>query len=377
MRIAIISLPLHTNYGGVLQAYALRSYLVSQGHEVTVLDRKEKMPVPKGLRAPFIYAGRLLKRVMKGPSGPEVFRELRFRKELPVVAAKMQKFIDGEIAPRLVGWYDEIREGEYDAVIVGSDQVWRPLYFGKINDAFLEFASGWDVLRIAYAASFGTDALEYDYTALQECSELLSRFDSVSVREESAVKACAEWFDYDKAVHVLDPVMLLDAGVYGAIAESAAEHPAEGKVMTYILDRDTQKNHLVGFLAKAGGLEIYEMHSDSYDRSRSVEERVAPAVGEWIAAFRDAELVVTDSFHGCVMCILFHKPFVATGNAGRGNARLKSLLDMFGLDQYMVHGIDPEDDGSFFLQGPDWSGVDRILEEKRAFSTDFLKNSLK
>ena len=76
MRIAIISLPLHTNYGGVLQAYALRSYLVSQGHEVTVLDRKEKMPVPKGLRAPFIYAGRLLKRVMKGPSGPEVFREL-------------------------------------------------------------------------------------------------------------------------------------------------------------------------------------------------------------------------------------------------------------------------------------------------------------
>ena len=58
MRIAIVTLPLHTNYGGLLQAYALKTVLESMGHEATVLDRKVKMPLPPCLKAPFIYAKR-------------------------------------------------------------------------------------------------------------------------------------------------------------------------------------------------------------------------------------------------------------------------------------------------------------------------------
>ena len=71
-----------------------------------------------------------------------------------------------------------------------------------------------------------------------------------------------------------------------------------------------------------------------------------------------------------------HKRFIAVGNSRRGMARLKSLLDMFGLDMRLVHGIDPEDDGEYFLSEPDWETIDSILEEKRMASMAFLKDSL-
>ena len=100
MRLAVISLPLHANYGGVLQSYALKSELERMGHSVTVIDRKVKMPFPRWWKAPFVY----LKRAMK--SDVEVFREYRFRNEYPVVCRELIRFIEKEIAPRMVGVRD-------------------------------------------------------------------------------------------------------------------------------------------------------------------------------------------------------------------------------------------------------------------------------
>ena len=207
MKIAVVTLPLHTNYGGLLQTFALKSYLESLGHEVTVLDPKDKMPLPKWWKASFIYAKRALQRMAKGPAGPEVFREIRFRREYPYISAETQKFIDAYISPRVIRSYHDIQEGDYDAFVVGSDQVWRPRYFGRIEDAFLAFAKDWDVVRLSYAASFGTDSLEYEYFQVEECAGLLERFDGVSVREDAGVQMCQEWFDCDRAVQVVDPVL--------------------------------------------------------------------------------------------------------------------------------------------------------------------------
>ncbi len=369
MKIAIITLPLHTNYGGILQAFALKKVLECMGHEVSLLDLKVKMPAPGGLKAPFVY----LKRALKGR---EVFREKRYDRELPILSADLETFIVKNIKPVSIDSYSNIREGEYDAFVVGSDQVWRPLYFHPIEDAFLAFARGWDVKRVAYAASFGTDKLEYEYMQLEACAKLLSAFDGVSVREDSAVAHCAEWFDYEDAVHVLDPVMLLDADIYRKEAECAAERTAKGKIVTYLLDASDEKGHVVDFMGRVSGLDVHDVSILPYDKSRPVRDRVAPAVEIWLAAFADAEFIVTDSFHGCVLAILMHKRFVAVGNNRRGMARLSSLLTMFGLDMRLVQGIDPEDDGEFFMSDPDWGEIDRILEEKRKSSVEFLMNAL-
>lgn len=377
MKVAIVTLPLHTNYGGLLQAYALKSCLEELGHEATVLDKEEKMPVPKLYKAPFVYVRRMLGRLVKGADAPEVFRERRFKTELPVVGFNTKVFIDNHINPRVLRSFAQIGRDEYDAFVVGSDQVWRPRYFPGVEDAFLAFAKGWDVKRVSYAASFGTDELEFENPLLQQCTDLLQHFDAVSVREESGVRMCSEWFDRDDARHVLDPVMLLDVKRYHELASEAVHHPAKGKLVTYILDKDAHKQSVADFISSVSGLEIHDISVCPYDKEVPLENRIVPSLEQWMAGFADAEFIVTDSFHGCVLAILLHKRFVVVGNSSRGLSRMQSLVDMFGLDQRLVQGIDPEDDGEFFLSDPDWETVEAILAEKREECMEFLKNNLK
>jgi hypothetical protein len=77
------------------------------------------------------------------------------------------------------------------------------------------------------------------------------------------------------------------------------------------------------------------------------------------------------------MSILFHKPFIVLGNSSRGMARINSLLTLFGLEDRLVHGLDPEDDGEYYISGIDWDAVDAKLNEYRKLSIDFLKSNLK
>lgn len=376
MKVAIVTLPLHTNYGGLLQAYALKETLRQLGHEVTVLDREEKMPAPSGVKAPLIYARRMIRRMVKGGADMEVFREKRFKEELPVVSANTAAFVDRYINPRVIRSFGQIHQGEYDAFVVGSDQVWRPRYFPGVQDAFLAFTKNWDVKRVAYAASFGTSELEYESELLGKCVGLLGKFDAVSVREESGVRMCSEWFEREDAVHVLDPVMLLDAECYKALASNANEHHAKDKVATYILDKNAHKQSVIEFISSVAGKPVHDLSVSTYDRNLPLQSRVVPSVEQWLAGFADADFIVTDSFHGCVLSIMMHKRFVAVGNSSRGMARLQSLMNMFGLDQRLVHGIDPEDDGEFFLSEPDWGLIDAVLAQKREESIEFLCSNL-
>lgn len=375
MRVAIITLPLHTNYGGILQAYALKKSIEALGHSVDVIDRKCKMVLTPSWKMPLVYLKRALFNLK--PGGPEIFRERRILREYPVVSAQLTGFVSEEISPRMIDSYTEIAPGDYDAFVVGSDQVWRPKYFGRIEDAFLDFTSLWDVRRVSYAASFGTDHLEYELEQLYKCSSLLSTFDAVSVREASAVQMCDEWFDREDAVHVLDPVMLLTAEHYAHLAEMSSERPCKGKILSYVLDPDNSKKYILdrveGWLAK----ESHNAYVPDRDRNIPLEKRIVPSIRQWLSCFADAEFVVTDSFHGCVLSVLFHKPFIALANPGRGMSRILSLLESLGLDDRIVQGLDPDDDGEYYLSGIDWDDVDARLSEMKGKSIEFLRNALK
>ena len=377
MKIGIITLPLHTNYGGILQAYALKTVLDGMGHEAEVIDRMGKMVLPPSWKMPLIYAKRIFLNIAKPGKGPEVFRERRIEKEYPVVAAEVLKFINSGISPRVVRGYDELGVGEYDAMIVGSDQIWRPAYFGNIEDAYLKFAEKWNIRRIAYAASFGTDSLEYTYEQLQSCSRLLNRFDAVSVREASAVSLCDEWFEREDVQHVMDPVMLLSSDHYAGMAAASDLRPAKKKCLMYILDQTKDKMALcerIGHWFPSG---VYDVSVYPRDGHRPLSERIVPPMQQWISCFKDAEFVVTDSFHGCVMSLIFHRPFIVLGNLSRGLARINSLLEKFGLEDRLVHGLDPEDDGEYYMDPVDWEKVDGIMSEWRKESMDFLSRALK
>lgn len=376
MRIGIVTLPLHTNYGGILQAYALKSVLEGMGHTADVLDRTVKIVMIPGWKRPLVYMKRIFLNVISLGKGPEVFRENRLIRELPAVSKEIKPFIDREIHPRVIDGYSDLGIGEYDVFIVGSDQVWRPKYFGRIEDAFLDFTAKWNVRRVSYAASFGTEQLEYSYEQLERCARLLSRFDAVSVRERSAVQICDEWFDCEDAEHVLDPVMLLDPEAYLRIASGYTGGPAKGKMVSYILDPSPEKSHVSGKVAGWLDAEVFDVSVSPNDRTVPLADRVVPAMEKWLAAFADAAFVVTDSFHGCVLSILFHKPFIVLGNAGRGMARIDSLLEMTGLEDRLVYGLDPDEDGEYYLSDMDWDRIDAVIGSERQKSMDFLMKSL-
>ena len=247
MRIGILTLPLHTNYGGILQAYALQTVLERMGHEVSVITtpNKAKLPVWKW---PYSYPKRMIKKYILGKN-EHVFFESYYNRVYPIVGQHTLQFIDKYIHYFEVGKLLDLKENNFDAFVVGSDQVWRPMYYPtKIENAYLDFARDWNVKRMAYAASFGTSDWEYTAGQTRRCRELLRKFDVVSVREESAVGLCRKFLGVN-ASHVLDPTMLLDVQDYIDLVESANVPKSKGTLLYYILDETKPTTDLISRLA--------------------------------------------------------------------------------------------------------------------------------
>jgi hypothetical protein len=375
MKIGIFTLPLHTNYGGILQAYALQTVLEREGHHVEVIDVAP--PAPNLLLMPLRYLKRFIKKILLGRGC--VFIERKNRADKKIIRKYTDGFISKYIHQRAFRTLLDINPNDYDAIVVGSDQIWRKPYFrGSVSknvaDEFLAFTDGWRLKRVAYAASFGVDYCEYTEAELSEMSKCAKMFDAISVREDSGIKLCKDMLGVD-AKHVLDPTMLLDKSGYIKLIETSGIGKSRGNLFAYILDSTADKTDLVSRVAADKKLIPFEVHNPKVGNVNSkAEDRVQPPVEEWLRAFCDAEFVVTDSFHACVFSIIFGKPFIAVGNVERGMARFQSLLKMFGLESHLL--LNTGD----YCSSADYSlseGSEQRLAEMRCSSAEFLQNALK
>ena len=340
MRIGILTLPLHTNYGGILQAYALQTVLERMGHEVVVFDTPNKNFLPPLWKLPLSFAKRaILKFVGKTD---RVFIERYNNNVRSVITQYIQPFIDSNIHRKEIRSFKELKQEDFDVIVVGSDQVWRILYFPslwlgqQIENAYLDFAKNWNVKKIAYAASFGTENWEYDEEQTEKCKDLLCKFDAVSTREVDGIKLCKTKFDVD-ALLVLDPTMLLNMDDYITLLQKAKTPRSDGTLLNYILDDSEEIDILINKVATDNHLVPFSVNNQfEYDDSKPLQQRIKPSVETWLRGFNDAEFVITDSFHACVFSILFKKQFIVVGNKERGMSRFKSLLKMFGLEERLV-----------------------------------------
>lgn len=375
MRIGILTLPLHTNYGGILQAYALQTILERMGHKVVVFDKPPHWSLPI-LKLPYFFSKRLLlKYVLHKPI--KIFEEQYLNETYPVISQYTRLFIDKYIHRLLIGKFQSINREDLDAIIVGSDQVWRLRYFTwgygtYIENAYLQFARNWNILRIAYAASFGTDVWEYSSRQTRHCGKLLQRFNAVSVREKSGVRLCQEYLNVNNVQHVLDPTMLLESKDYVRLFQLADAPQSKGTLLNYILDESEEKKQLIKKIASQKNLIPFRVNSKVEDLNAPLKERIQPSVEEWLRGFYDAEFVVTDSFHACVFSILFKKPFIVYGNKERGLSRFKSLLSQFGLEDRLV--INCNDNK--ILGEIDYDRVYQKLGEMRTKSMNFIEESM-
>lgn len=302
MKVAIVTQPLMDNYGCLLQNYALQQALKQLGHEPVTIDFIPLLPFRK-------YVRNTLRVFFRGATYLPLFQKRR---------EPFDSFVRSHIATIPGGRkYRRRILDKYgiEAIVVGSDQVWRQIYNLKtIPDMFLGFARNFKGPRVAYAASFGIDSWDVPEKHWPFLARLAKRFTSVSVRESSGIRICRECLGVD-AVQMPDPVFLLPAGSYLDICRGVAVKD-EDYLAAYILDKDPETEAMIEEKAAAKGLEVRYFTSGK-DATLPVEE--------WLAYFCDASYVITDSFHGSVFAKMFGRPCEVIRNPKRGGSRFDYL----------------------------------------------------
>ena len=309
MRIGILTQPLKANYGGVLQNWALQQVLIKLGHEPITIDF-----LPRPSLSRFILSTVKSLILWFIPSKRREFIRWHYKR-----SPLFEKFVENKIKKTKVCHLysmDLVQKYHLDALIVGSDQTWRPLYNRSVlYDMFLRFAKDFNGKKIAYAASFGVDQWEFTEEQTRICSSLVQSFDAVSVREESGVRLCKEYLKIN-AIPVLDPTFLVEKEAYLKLCSHVPKRE-EAFLAAYVLDASSEVEDVIKEEARKMGIMV---------RRYSADATAELTVEEWISIFRDASFIVTDSFHGTVFSIIFGKPFRCVANIERGNARFIDLI---------------------------------------------------
>ena len=354
MRIAIVTQPLMSNYGGLLQNWAMQQSLIKiiPATEVITFDQVDSL-------APlYLRFGAKIKRILRkvsasSPHQPATDKFSVFRKKYINATTKAKglrdfRRFDSKFKP--------------NAIIVGSDQVWRPSMIFNLKANFLEFSKS--PIKIAYAASFGTDDTEYTQKQINIARAMIESFKSISVRESHGINLCNIYFSR-KAVQVLDPTMLLDSIDYHCI-EQPINDCCPSYIFTYILNSTELKRNVVSILTDIN--KIPEL-SAYYDKNGNInEKKMSP--GQWLWGIRNAQMVVCDSFHGVAFSIIYNIDFIVLLNPERGNSRIISVLEQFGLTDRICNDL------STPKKKIDWRAVNKKREEWISLSIDFLKKSL-
>lgn len=346
------------NYGCVLQNYALQTALKKIGHDPITLDY-----IP--YKSPFRILLSLVYTII-------LFFTKRRRTFAECFPIKRDKYVTSFINKNICVTHplrkyssSLINEYKLEGFVVGSDQIWRPVFNDDIiYDAYLKFTSHYDVKRVAYAASFGVSKWEYNTKETKECSLLAKRFNAISVREYSGVELCKNNLCVEAKV-VVDPTLLLEAREYRLLYKEG--NTMKGKyLLSYILTKSKDKESIVKTISKSMSCKTIDIR---------IKNKLKYSIEEWLELFDNAECVVTDSFHGTVFSIIFHKKFIVIDNPGRGSARIHTLLKEVGLDSRMRKEQDYID-STCISENIRWEDVDKRLEKARKEGVDFLMSAL-
>ena len=348
MKIGILTFHWASNYGAVLQAYALQEHLRQAGHAVEIINYQ---PVRVIVR---LKLGRVRERDIAGMVKTWRIRSFR-RRNLHLSRSRFYSSRALRLAPL-----------EYDAVVCGSDQVWNEWFVlwaepRPTLSYYLDFVPGGH--RVAYAVSFGTEKLT-DRVAALVAGEL-AKFSAIGVREDSG-QAIVKEFDIEAEV-VLDPTLLLERRVYDRLLslEDSRQVP---RLMTYLLHKNQEFANAIS----------------DYVRETHFVECVSPGgwvpvsgVEGWLAQIRGSQFVVTNSYHGVIFSIIYHKPFIVVPVAHSNmNGRIETLLGKLDLLGRIANDLDHEFLDRLVLGVIDWVSVDVELANLRAASTSFLSSAL-
>lgn len=385
------------NYGGLLQAYALQSFLNSQGYDsVQICYSKGKTDITSAKRISNMGnsegIGYIIKRMLRKVRN--TIRSLLYALEgnMLNVAPKIDerknavaRFRNDRIL-HTVKVYNEASIDEcteFDAFICGSDQIWSDVTsYNDLDRAYwLRFVPS-TKKKISYAASISRSKIPISMQS--KVKEALVDFDGISVREEKDKKNIEEIIS--KPVNwVLDPTLLLKRSDWEKVAKDTP-YKGERYIFAYLLGDKRKDRSCIKRFAKVTGCKIITIpylmgEYRPVDRFFGDIQYCNVSPEEWMTLIHDAQYVFTDSFHGTVFSILFNKPFYTfkrdnDHNKSSMNNRIYSLLDLFGLSERLITG--EEDPEQLLALSPiGYDQVMRVLEEERTKSKEYLMNALK
>ena len=364
MKFGILTQPLINNYGGILQNKKKKKTLKRLGvTSVTLNFAHRKLSLSK-----LHFIASFTKRCILKSLGhnfhfinPIKDDEFIFR-----TCPEQDRFITEYI--NKINLYEPLSNNsdvikDFDGFIVGSDQVWRPLYSPNILNFYLNFASD-SQIKISYSASFGTDIWEYSPEKTALIKNSAKRFNAISVREKSGITLCKKHLDVE-ATHVIDPTMLLSQHDYiNLFSRKEIQRNYKNKIVCYILDQNKIKHKFINSYAHRIGAEVEFIGIRECGNYQSIEH--------WLKAIYEAKFVITDSFHGTVFSVLFNKEFITLGNPHRGNTRIISLLDRFCINGRMTDGVDI----NFIPHQIDWNLVNSEIKNFKDLSLAFLISNI-
>lgn len=371
----LLSIPRYYNYGTQLQLFALKTAIEAAGYDCDVLDYVKRFVDP----APVV---RRMTNVLLNPHRIAIGVANRAYQRYVVARGReglrLSKQFEAETlnlsGPRYTEPDDFLATPpDYDAFVVGSDQLWNPL--GHLGDTafFLKFAP--PAQRIAYAPSVGVSRLDDEAQAwIRDGVEGLTH---LSVREETGARLVQE-VSGRRARVVVDPTLLVDAGRWEE--ESRPSRYGGGDyILQYTLAGDRYIRDRGDALARALGCRrvvIPKHRRDVLRMGRNVVNAWDVGPREFLDLFRGARFVLTDSFHGTLFSVRFGRPFYSFRRYGEESAafsRIEDFLGRIGLEDRIA---DRNSDRLDAHASPDFGRAHAVLDERIQESREFLERAL-
>lgn len=363
-RIGIITFHRAINYGAVLQTVGLYQTLKnmkkSSGIEIEIIDYRnafiEKMYSPF-----YSYNDSLIKSLVKVP----LYFGLKFSKK-----RKFMDFIKENVI--LSKKYTQMNindaETEYDIIITGSDQVWndRCAEFDAVY--FLNFVKE-SFKKNSYAASLGMKKIPQELE--KEYKERLQDFNNLSVREESANVKLTQLLERKDIQTVLDPTLICDEMMWKKMASELFAQ--EKYILLYMVNSPIELLEFAKKLSQKTGYPIYFISDKLFSRHKALNYLSNVSPQEFLGLIKNAEYVVTNSFHGTAFSIIFEKNFYVELNTNMGiNNRAKELLELTDLLERDIQYYEEIGISKII----NWNEVKRKLEIERKSSLDYLKQMI-
>lgn len=369
--IALMTWYRYSNYGSVLQAYALSRVLREMGLNVdfvnydpqnVIRNREQAFTFFNFFKTGFSY----LKDLKNQPVNNDITREREKKYD------EFRKLFVSETEPVTFSHELYSLNRQYDAFVCGSDQIWSPLCFDPAY--FLDFVAD-AKKKIAYAPSIGRDDIP-DQRMRNWYQKLLSDFNHLSTREIGG-SLLVERISDCKCETVIDPTLLLSWDEWRAISSSEIEISTP-YCLCYFLGQSKTNISIARKIAKLKGLKLLTIPvaKEDFSAREAIPNPVGPR--DFIGLINGAEFVCTDSFHGMLFSVNSRTPFAVFNRFSYKdprcqNARIDSFLSIAGLKDRKVTSETNIND--FLEKSLDFNYIDRVNAFKEK-SLEYLKHSI-